>query len=445
MRPYTFSQICIWLGYPRCPSISIAGVSVDSRLLKKGELFFALPGAKIEGHTFLGEVAAKGACGAVIQADYAGPDYGLKLLRVPDVLEALQTIASQLLKTYRSKIIAVTGSMGKTTTKDLLTSLLKKKFRVGSSPGNSNSQVGVPLALLNHTQGDEEILVLEMGMTHPGNIRKLVQIAPPTVAIITTTELVHACNFENLGQIGLAKAEIFSHPQTQLGVLDHRIVNSKELLSLGTCAKRTFGVNCPAADYSLTQEGNALHIRDPKGEGILALLPIHGEHNKHNFLGAAAVARELGMEWEEINSTIPTLELPERRMQFVEKKGALFVNDAYNANVSSIKAALRSLPEPKSGGKRIALLSEMAELGKFSQECHKEVGKAALEHLDLLLCFGPDCRHIQDIWQAAGKSVEWFLTREEAVEALRKSFQPGDVVLLKGSRSKQLDKVLEEI
>jgi UDP-N-acetylmuramoyl-tripeptide--D-alanyl-D-alanine ligase len=120
-------------------------------------------------------------------------------------------------------------------------------------------------------------------------------------------------------------------------------------------------------------------------------------------------------------------------------------NDAYNANVSSIKAALKSLPAPKPGGKRIALLSEMAELGKFSTECHQEVGRAALEYVDLMLCFGPDCRPIQEIWQQAGKPVEWFSQRGEAVDALRSLLRSGDVVLLKGARSKQLDKVLEEL
>jgi UDP-N-acetylmuramoyl-tripeptide--D-alanyl-D-alanine ligase len=325
MRPYDLGQVSTWLNHPSRDATPLAGVCVDSRHLKRGELFFALPGAKIDGHTFLEEVAAKGAAAAVVNASYAGPSHGLKLLRVPDVLEALQTLASALLKTYRCKVVAVTGSMGKTTTKDLLTSILKQKFRVGSSPGNSNSQIGVPLALLNHTHGDEEILVIEMGMTHPGQIRKLTQIAPPDVAIITTTALVHACNFDNLNQIGLAKAEIFSHPQTQIGLLDEQIVNFEELKGQGTCLKRSFAVNSSTADYSLSVVGAHMHMRDPWGEGTLDLLPLQGEHNRHNFLGAAAIARELGMKWEEINASLCTLQLPERRLQFVEKLGALFV------------------------------------------------------------------------------------------------------------------------
>ena len=445
MRPYSFSQVCRWLNHPVTSSLSISGAAVDSRLLKKGDLFFALPGSNKDGHEFLQEVALKGACSAVVNQNYRGDNYGLELIFVADVLEALQWVATQVLKSVPCKIIAVTGSVGKTTTKDFITTLLLKKFRVGFTPGNSNSQIGLPLAILNHIKGDEEVLSIEMGMTHPNQIKKLIQIAPPDIALITTTALVHACNFKNLSEIGLAKGEIFTHPKTKVGLIDKRIVNFHEICSIGNCEKLSFGLECSDAHFNLRIEGEKMILNDSMSQGILHLLSLPGLHNKHNFLAAAAVARQMGMSWEEINAEIPLLSLPERRLEQIEKHGALFVNDSYNANALSVKAALASMPSPKSGGKKIAVLGEMLELGNFSESCHREVAETALQYVDLMFCFGKECLPIKEVWKAAGKPVELFNERKELVNALRDVLGQGDVVLLKGSRSKQTWKVLEEI
>lgn len=446
MRPYHFGQICRWLEIaPKNIQRDLQGVCVDSRLLKPGDLFCALPGSKVDGHTFLEEVSKKGACAALVDKAYLGPDYGLELIRVDDVLESLQKLAKNLLQTYRCRVVAITGSVGKTTTKDFLTTLLAQKYRIASSPGNSNSQIGIPLSILNHTQGIEEILILEMGMTHFNQLDKLVNIAPPEVALITTTTLVHACNFDNLEEIGLAKSEIFSHPYTRIGILDRNIVNYDQLASIGSCRKLSFSLDNPKADYHMSVENSKMLVKDSQGTETLNLLAVPGKHNCHNFLAAAAVARQMGMSWQEINEGIPSLKLPERRLQIIEKKGALFVNDSYNANELSVKAALASLPAPQKGGKKIAVLGEMLELGKYSEKCHREVGKAALEYVDLMLCFGKESKPIKDIWKEAGRPAEWALERKDVVEILKKVLQPGDVVLLKGSRSKQTWLVLDEI
>jgi len=438
MRPYTFAQVCHWLNHiPANADKMIAGVCVDSRLMQPGQLFFALPGAQVDGHQYLADVASK-ACAAVVSQNYRGEDFGLELIRLPDVLVGLQTIATRLIESYSCRIVAITGSIGKTTTKEFTAALLQQKYRVTHSPGNSNSQIGTPLAILNHTQGNEEVLILEMGMTHFNQIRKLVQIAPPDIALITTTTLVAGvCNFENLEEVGLSKAEIFTHPKTRLGFLDRQIINFEELCTIGHCSKRSFSLDSPAADYRLHVEKGKLKVSDPLGTAQLDKLLVHGAHNLHNFLAAAAIAREIGMEWEEINARIPHLQLPERRCQRVEKQGIVFINDSYNATLASVKAALTSMPEPHQGGKKIAVLGGMVELGKFSEKCHREVLEAALEKVDLLFCFGSE-------WQAI-RPNNWFMTRKEVVEALRPHLNAGDVVLLKGSNSKQTWKVLEEI
>lgn len=422
------------------------GVCVDSRFVEENTIFFALPGAKTHGHVFLSEAAEKGAAAAVVETHYQGEDFGLELFRVDDVMTALQNLAKKILSQRKTKIIAVTGSFGKTTTKDFMTTLLKTKFKVASSPGNSNSQIGLPLAILNHTDGLEDLLVLEMGMTHSGNLRSLVQIAPPDIALLTAVALVHAVNFETLEDICRAKAEIFSHANTTLGIFHHDIPISDEVRREGSCEKLTFSTVSRGADYFLEKKSGKLHVYEDGQEVIaMPLLPVVGEHNEHNFLAAAAVARSLKMSWEEILANQQFLSLPERRLQFVEKNDVLFVNDSYNASELTVKAALRSMPPPKNGAKKIAVIGEMLELGKFSEKCHREVGEYALNYVEQMFCLGPLCEPIHDCWKKAGRLVVWENERELLVERLRSILRPGDVVLLKASRSKQLWKVFEEI
>lgn len=423
---------------------------MDSRNVCPGDLFFALPGDKTDGHAFIGQAAKKGAVGAVVRKDCVGLDQGLPLIRCDDVLKALQDLAKTYLKQNAPKVVAVTGSLGKTTTKDFIAHLLKIKYRVSVSPGNSNSQIGLPLAILNHTTAEDEILILEMGMTHPGQILKLVDIAPPTVAVVTNVALVHACNFSSLAEIERTKAEIFSHPKTKMGFYHSDSNMEGSLLSKGKCPKLSFSTTEDAADWFLRWNAESIEVTERLSKNDRVTTPLHpikvpGEHNKQNFLAALAVARYLGLDWKEINQGINTLSLPERRLEHVEKCGALFINDAYNASEMSVKAALNSMPIPKAGAKRIAVLGEMLELGKFSAQCHRAVGEHSLKCVDLMLCFGEECRHISECWQAAERPVVWAKERAEIVAALKSKLCPGDVVLLKGSRSKGVWKVLEEL
>lgn len=427
----------------------VSGVAADSRHVRAGDLFFALPGAKTDGHAFLQEAASRGAAGAVVEKGYQGNSFGLPLIRCEDVLAGLQKLSRAVLSQYRAKTVAVTGSLGKTTTKDFIAQLLKGKFRLSVSPGNSNSQIGLPLSVLNHTSPEDEVLILEMGMTHPGQIAKLVEIVPPTVAVVTKVALVHACNFPSLTGIAQAKAEIFCHRKTEKGFFHYESNVENVLSNSGGCAKSSFSICDEAADVYLVERAGGLEIVDRSGKRPqstrLPLLPVPGDHNKHNFLAAASVARYLGMEWEEIAQAIPTLCLPERRLQQVEKYGALFINDSYNASEPSMKAALDCLPVPKAGSKRIAVLGEMLELGQFSAQCHESVADYALARVDLMFCFGTECRRIYEHWQRAGRQVFWAQERKDVVEALKSKLGAGDVVLLKGSRSKEVWKVLDEL
>lgn len=444
MPPYSLTQISKWMNWPLKKGRPVEGVCVDSRHVKPGDLFFALKGDHTDGHFFLHEVAEKKAAAAIVSKSFAGQVSQLPLIYVEDVLLSLQMLAKKKIESWQPKIVAVTGSVGKTTTKDFIAALLKTKYRVASSPGNSNSQIGIPLAILNHTRGNEEILILEMGMTQPGNISDLVKMAPPDIALITKTALVHACNFDSLAAIGRAKGEIFSHPKTTLGILDRAIENYEEVADIGLCKKISFGDH-PRADYKLQVMGNRMEITAPTSHASLPLLPFLGVHNRHNYLAAVAMARSFGLSWEEIHQVTPSLQLPERRLQLMEKNGVLFVNDSYNASAVSVKAALESLPCPKEGAKKIAILGEMMELGRFSEACHREVGEYALQHVDQMFCFGKECLVIRDCWHEAGKAVEWHMERSGLVEKLKNVLCQGDVVLLKGSRSKEVWKIMEEI
>lgn len=447
MRSLTLAQAAQLLKCaPPLSSVLIQGYSVDTRSLKKGHLFFAIPGERVDGHAFLRQAKEKGAAAAVVSNQYEGESFGLPLMRVENPLYSLQELARLLLARSSPRVVAITGSLGKTTTKVFTQALLATRYRVAASPGNSNSQIGLPLAILNHSDGDEELLVLEMGMTLPGQIARLVEIAPPEVAVVTTVALVHACNFDSINDIARAKGEILCHPHTRLGVVSRTIPGYEEMIGLGSCNKISFSTSSTGADYSLNPlPPHHLQTTLEKLEIDIPPLPFPGRHNTHNLLAAIAVARYFHIEWDEIKGAIASMQLPDRRCQLVEHKGVLFLNDSYNAAESSVIAALESMPLPKEGGRKIAVLGGMVELGRFSHECHERVGEFALGYVEQVYCLGDECRPIYDIWRKAGRPVHLFENRAELVCSLKANLYPSDVVLLKGSCSKELWKVLEEI
>lgn len=421
----------------------VSGYQIDSRFVREGELFFALKGAVSDGHQFLHEVRQKGAVGAVV--DKGTICEGLPLLEVEDVLLALQSLAqaSIALKPPGS-IVGITGSVGKTTTKEFLATLLEGKFRVGKTSANYNSQRTFPLGVLNRT-GTEEILVLEMGMSESGEITKLVNIAPPEVAVITKISLAHTMNFaDGLNGIARAKAEICSHPNTKTAIIDLDFLQYREAVEMIRAEKITFSITDATADYYLSFGTGRFRIDERGVRAYEFELPFKESHVLHNFTAALVAARQLGMQWEEIERQISALVLPKMRFEQFEKDGIRFINDAYNANPASMRAALENLPLPQEGGKRIAVLGTMKELGAFSQEAHEEIGKLAQKYVDVLLCLGGD--EISPLcagFEEAKKPLERFADHETLTERLREIMRPGDVVLVKGSRSMQMEKIME--
>ncbi len=418
-------------------NLEILGYTVDSRAVKAGDLFIALKGEKIDGHSFLYDVEAKGAVGAIVSKKYQGIHQNLPLIKVDDPLTALQTLAKSAIFQTSPRIVGITGSLGKTSTKEFTTRLLSTKYLVGATPGNNNSQVGLPLAILNHTTGKEEILVLEMGMTLPGHISRLIEIAPPEIALITTVALVHACQFDSLEEIVRTKGEIFSHPSTRLGIYPLEI---DSLSSFGCCKKMSYSIRCSSADFYLKED--QLYINGDESYQLAPFM-IPGKHNRHNLLAAIAIARYFNVDWEAINQTIPLLTLPDKRLQFVETKDILFINDAYNAAEQSVIAALETIPQPKGNGKKIAVLGSMLELGKFSDDCHRKVGEHALNYVERMYCLGDECLPMVELWKIENRPIQHFNDLEELIAVLKIELEAGDVVLLKGSRAKELWKVID--
>lgn len=408
-------------------SIQVSGFQVDSRYIGKGDLFFALKGKKVDGIDFLAEVAHKQAFGAVVRKDYRGKDYGLELFYVEDVLDTLQKMAH--LTMGKEKIIGVTGSLGKTTTKEFIATLLQKRYKVGKTIGNYNSAIGLPLTLLNREKGNE-ILVLEMAMTEKGQIQALTKIAPVDLGVVTKITYVHIENFNSLEEIAKEKKSILSGIK---GIVPYEWKEEGMI---------TFSLEDKRGDYTLSREGDKVYIVE-KGEKIKILPPFTELHFLEDLMIAFAVARMMGLKIEEIQEQIKELKTVPMRFEKVEKQGVLFIKDMYNSTLESVKMALNSLPTPKKGGRKIAVLGEMVELGAFSEKLHQEMGSFAKERVDLLFCLGKKCGKTIDSF--SNPNGELFLEKKELVNRLKNVILPGDVVLIKGSRALKMETIFTEV
>ena len=443
MQHCPIKQIARHLGVICDSELQVTGYQIDSRLVQPGDVFFALKGEKSDGHRFLAEVKERGGVAAVVSKGYSGPDFGLVLTAVEDVGAGLQELARFSLKEAHAQVVGITGSVGKTTAKDFTATLLEGKFRVGKNISSYNTKLTLPLTILNR-KGDEEVLVLEMGMSEPGDIGRLLAIAPPDVALITKVSLAHAAFFPGgLQEIARGKGEIFSHPKTRAVVFDHAFHEFSEEVGKIKGEKSSFSLIDRSADFFLSPHEDRFIVDERGVRAYQFDLPFKQPHIIHNFLAAASVARQMKMEWDEINRQIGKLQLPKMRFEQFEKGGISFINDAYNANPESMRAALSSLPEPKEGGKRIAVLGSMKELGAFSESSHRDIGRLAQKYIDHLLVLGEEAAPLCEAFVEVKKPGEFFSDHKSLAERLSALMSPGDVVLVKGSRSMKMETVFE--
>lgn len=415
----------------------VGEVAIDSRKVKPRGVFFALPGDRVAGEGFLSEVAARGGEIAVVQTGYQGESFGLELVRVDNVLATLHSLAGQIFAGRQVQVVGVTGSVGKTTTKEFIATLLAEKFSVEKTPLSCNAQATFPLAILNSDRTGS-VFVMEMGMSFPGEIGRLVQMAPPDIAFIGKIALAHAENFdEGLEGIARAKGEILSHSKTRLAVIHGESVKFAPLNV--KIPKITYG----QGDYVLQGDSAGWRILERGTSSPEFQFPFEASHLRENFLGAVAVARALGMSWEEILRALPKLALLPGRFERIERGGVVFMNDSYNASPTSVRAALENLPVPKGAGRRIGVLGEITHLGRFSEKEHRDLGSFALDWLDVLFCLGTRAGPAFEAFRAGGREGELFVDLEQLKGSLFSLIRPGDVVLIKGSHSKEMWRLLE--
>src|SRR4051812_20952821 len=452
MNPLTLSQIAQLAAASLSSgegTVVINKVSTDSRTIKPGELFVALRGENFEGHDFVEAAAKAAATGALVDLNWAGnvPN-NFVLLRATDTLQAYQTLAANYRRSLALKVLAITGSNGKTSTKDFAASVLARRFRVTKTEGNFNNHVGLPRTILEASSRDQ-IAVWEIGMNHPGEIAALAKLAAPDAAIITNVGIAHIEFMGSREAIAAEKGALAEAVSSSGTVILNADDPFTEIIAKRTSAKIILaGIDngsVRAIDISQSSTGSEFTILE-EAHRCRAQLPVPGIHMVQNAMLAIAAGRLFGLSLEECAVGLASTPLTKARLQIKEIAGIEFIDDSYNANPDSMKAALRTLVELDSDGRRIAVLGEMGELGAESERGHRDVGEAAAAlRIDELIAVGGIGAAIAQAAKKGGleKSVA-VDSLKEAAELLEMSAVPGDLVLVKGSRAARMERVLEE-
>ncbi|HKF02383.1 MAG TPA: UDP-N-acetylmuramoyl-tripeptide--D-alanyl-D-alanine ligase [Candidatus Sulfotelmatobacter sp.] len=422
--------------------------SIDSRTVRPGELFIAVKGERLDGHDFVAAALKKGTVGAVVRMDQSERFLDKsRLLFVEDTLVALQTLATAVRKVWGKPLIGVTGSAGKTTTKEAVAHVLGSKSRVLKSEGNFNNHFGLPLMLLKLEPG-HDLAVIEMGMSHAGEIRALAKIAQPEIGVVTNVAPVHLEFFDSIAGIARAKYELVeSLPSTGTAVLnaDDEYVSQFGRDFRGKVIK--YGIKSMAdvrAENikSRGAEGSEFDIV-VAGSREHAVLSLVGEHNILNSLAAVSVGLACGMKPAESVAALATLAAADKRGQVLQLGNITVVNDCYNSNPKALNAMVDALATMK-GARRIVVAGEMLELGPAGEQMHRDSGRhIGGQHIDVLIGVRGFAQAMVEGAKQAGTWAEFVATPEEAGAWLARETRDGDVVLLKASRGVKLEKALE--
>jgi UDP-N-acetylmuramoyl-tripeptide--D-alanyl-D-alanine ligase len=430
------------------PDAVASGYSIDSRTLQPGELFFAVRGERLDGHDFVEAALARGAVGAVVRKDQRAR-YPVKanLLAVDDSLVALQHLGAAVRRLWGRPLIAITGSSGKTTTKEAVAHVLATRHRVLKSQGNLNNQFGMPLQLLK-LEPEHELAVIEIGMSHAGEITELARLAQSNCGVVTMVAPVHLEFFDSIAGIARAKYELIeSLPAHGIAVLngDDEYVSQFGRDFRGRVV--AFGLHKPADVSarnieSLGPLGSTFDIV-ADGKQVRATLPLLGEHNIYNALAAVAVGLQYGVSLGEAAASLATLAAGDKRGEILSYASATIINDCYNSNPRALDSMVRSLAQLPSQ-RRVVVAGEMLELGPAAEVMHRECGQhMANSGIDVLLGVRGLAKALVEGASAAGMRAEFVGTPEEAGEWLRREIKAGDVVLLKASRGVRLERALE--
>lgn len=425
-------------------NIEIPYISTDSRKIEKGCLFVALCGEKFDGHDFIDEVCEKGAAAVVISRDMECP---CPCVRVKDTRLALGDIARYYRRKFNIPFVAITGSVGKTTTKDIIASVLSQRYNTLKTEGNFNNDIGVPLTLFRLDESNE-CAVIEMGMNHFNEISYLTSIAEPDIAVITNIGVSHIENLGSRDGILKAKCEIFeAMAEDSFKVLngdDDKLITVKHKYK-NICYYSTKQKADIYADNIILRGLKGVDCTIHKGDiSFDVSIPVPGRHMAGNALAAAAVAFELGLNPEEIKKGIETFIPAGNRMEIINTERYTIANDTYNANPQSVEAGIDAIASEK--GVKCCILGDMLELGDMAAQLHYETGKYAAEkNIDIIVCIGPLSEHMYKGAIDKGGNAYYFNTQEEFHEKIESIIPRGAVILVKASRGMRFEKTTEKL
>ncbi len=430
--------------------------SHDTRTIEKGDTYIAIKGETFDGNLFWKEALQKGAdCIIVSDIKYNQEELeqwkNKTILKVDDTLKALYEIAKLKRSFYKIPVIAITGSVGKTSTKDIIANVVSQKYKTLKTIGNNNNNIGLPFTILKLQ--DEEAMVLEMGMNHFGEIRLLTNIAKPNICVITNIGTSHIGNLGSRQNILKAKLEILEGTENPTIIInnDNDLLhkwqeenkNEKNIITYGIEEKS----NLNAKEIILKESGSEFTCKiQEKDEKIN--VPVGGEHFILNSLCAICVGKELGIEPDKIKKGIEEFELTKKRMEIIETKtGIKIINDSYNASLESIKASLKYLSS-LDGNRKIAVLGDILELGEYAEKLHKKVGEEIPKSkIDILICRGENAKYIVEEAEKLGmpkEKIYYLKSNEEIVEKIKEIAKPKDIILLKASNGMKFFDIAEK-
>ncbi len=439
-------------------NVGAQGISIDSRSLRKGQIFIAIKGENFDGHNFVSEAFKKGACGVIINCN-SNVDCGNKIvIQVKDTVKCLGDIASYWRKKFKIPLVAITGSNGKTTTKEMAGTILSQKFNLLATKGNLNNHIGVPLTLLDLCP-QHKLVCLEMGTSGLGEIKYLCKIsAPVDIGVITNIQRAHLLYFNNLDGVLKAKMELANSLSSQ-----GRLILNIDDFHLAKVAKKiknqllTYGINNHKADIyaseiKIQNRGVKFRINIKTGNKILSQeirLAILGYHNIYNALAAVSIGHIFNIPLKVCAMSLARFKTPPLHMEIIKVKGARIINDAYNANPDSMKIAISTLANLSSNGKKIAVIGDMLELGQYSQKVHREVGEAiAQADISDLFTIGKMAKYVAIGAVKNGfdrKRIFIAENKKEIVDKLVNNIKKDDVLLIKGSRAMKMEEIIKNL
>jgi UDP-N-acetylmuramoyl-tripeptide--D-alanyl-D-alanine ligase len=441
------------------PNWVVRHISADTRALRRGDCFIALRGPRFDGHQFVSDAASRGASAAVVSNPTCATNSpsALALLQVQDTLTALHKLATNYrrLMPPTMRVIAVSGACGKTTTKEMIAAVLSQRFNVVKTPANNNNHIGVPLSVLALDQSDD-FGVFELGSNHCGEMQSLAELVQPDVCVVTNIGLSHVEFLKD--DAGVAQEEGMPLQFLPRDGDSYAVLNADDKWC-GALRSRTGATvisvgmdnfaDIRASDVKMNGDVKFRLNVAKKREDVIVRLKTLGRHQIYNALQAAAVGYMQGMELDEIREGLESVEYPKMRMEQRTINGVQFVNDCYNANVPSMRAALEMIHETPNVGRKLAVLGDMLELGEHTQRAHLDIGAiAANTGLAYLITVGQAAKWIAAAAIQSGMEPHRVLpvnSASDAAESLRSFVREGDMVLLKGSRGLTLEKILEAI